>query len=206
HDGAELPGLIDKQNTASDVWADTAYRSAKNEEHLARNGLRSPPSQEAEGQADAGGHRKSQREKVQGSSRRRACPRQAKGADGACHPHHRVGQGESENRPRQSHLQHETHGLADGSACNRIIGPQRPPESQTARRSRPKSERKALAHTHSTSPPAPSPPKTWYLEVSSCIVIATCSLIECRAGEIVSSRLADLTSLACSIASLQRLA
>lgn len=41
HDGAQLPGLIDKQNTASDVWADTAYRSAKNEEHLARNGLRS---------------------------------------------------------------------------------------------------------------------------------------------------------------------
>ncbi len=41
HDGAQLPDLIDKQNTASGVWADTAYRSAKNEEHLARNGLRS---------------------------------------------------------------------------------------------------------------------------------------------------------------------
>jgi IS5 family transposase len=41
YDGAQLPDLIDKQNTASDVWADTAYRSAKNEEHLARNGLRS---------------------------------------------------------------------------------------------------------------------------------------------------------------------
>jgi len=36
-----LPDLIDKQNTASDVWADTAYRSAKNEEHMIRNGLRS---------------------------------------------------------------------------------------------------------------------------------------------------------------------
>jgi transposase, IS5 family len=41
HDGAQLADLIDKGNTASDVWADTAYRSAKNEEHLARNGLRS---------------------------------------------------------------------------------------------------------------------------------------------------------------------
>jgi IS5 family transposase len=41
HDGAQLPNLIDKQNTASDVWADTAYRSAKNEEHIIRNGLRS---------------------------------------------------------------------------------------------------------------------------------------------------------------------
>ena len=36
-----MPDRIDKQNTASDVWADTAYRSAKNEERLARNGLRS---------------------------------------------------------------------------------------------------------------------------------------------------------------------
>ena len=35
------------------------------------------PSQEAEGQADAGGYRKSQRQKVQGSGRRRTCLRQA---------------------------------------------------------------------------------------------------------------------------------
>ena len=32
HDGARLrKGLIDRENTASGVWADTAYRSAKNE-------------------------------------------------------------------------------------------------------------------------------------------------------------------------------
>lgn len=41
HDGAQLPNLIDKSNTAGDVWADTAYRSAKNEKHLVDNGLRS---------------------------------------------------------------------------------------------------------------------------------------------------------------------
>jgi len=41
HDGAQLSNLIDKSNTAGDVWADTAYRSAKNEKHLADNGLRS---------------------------------------------------------------------------------------------------------------------------------------------------------------------
>lgn len=35
HDGARLrEGLIDLQNTASDVWADTAYRSVKNEDYL----------------------------------------------------------------------------------------------------------------------------------------------------------------------------
>ena len=41
HDGALLPALISKANTASDVWADTAYRSKANEAHLAENGLRS---------------------------------------------------------------------------------------------------------------------------------------------------------------------
>jgi len=41
HDGALLPELIDKDNTASGVWADTAYRSKANEKHLTNNGLRS---------------------------------------------------------------------------------------------------------------------------------------------------------------------
>lgn len=36
HDGARLPDLISKDNTASGVWADTAYRSKKNEAFLAR--------------------------------------------------------------------------------------------------------------------------------------------------------------------------
>jgi IS5 family transposase len=41
HDGALLPELIDPNNTASDVWADTAYRSKANEEFLAGRLLRS---------------------------------------------------------------------------------------------------------------------------------------------------------------------
>ena len=41
HDGAQLPNLVSKANTASDVWADTAYRTKANERHLADNGLRS---------------------------------------------------------------------------------------------------------------------------------------------------------------------
>ena len=41
HDGAQLPHLVSKANTGSDVWADTAYRSKANERHLAGNGLRS---------------------------------------------------------------------------------------------------------------------------------------------------------------------
>jgi IS5 family transposase len=36
HDGARLrEGLIHPSNTASDVWADTAYRAAQNERYLA---------------------------------------------------------------------------------------------------------------------------------------------------------------------------
>ena len=39
HDGARLEAVLDRENTASDVWADTAYRSAKNEPMLASRGL-----------------------------------------------------------------------------------------------------------------------------------------------------------------------
>ena len=36
-----MSGLLDRTNTASGVWADTAYRSAKNEAHLAGAGFTS---------------------------------------------------------------------------------------------------------------------------------------------------------------------
>jgi IS5 family transposase len=39
HDGRELKALLDKANTASTVWADTAYRSRKNERAIAKAGL-----------------------------------------------------------------------------------------------------------------------------------------------------------------------
>jgi IS5 family transposase len=38
YDGAQLADLMDKANTASGVWADTGYRSAKNEKWLSKNG------------------------------------------------------------------------------------------------------------------------------------------------------------------------
>ena len=41
HDAALLPELIDSNNTAGDVWADTAYRSQANEKFLAGRLLRS---------------------------------------------------------------------------------------------------------------------------------------------------------------------
>jgi IS5 family transposase len=41
HGGAQLENLVDKQNTASGVWAGTAYRPAKNGTMLENSGLRS---------------------------------------------------------------------------------------------------------------------------------------------------------------------
>lgn len=41
HDGARLPDLVSKANTASAVWADTAYRSKKNEAFLERGMFKS---------------------------------------------------------------------------------------------------------------------------------------------------------------------
>jgi IS5 family transposase len=38
YDGAQLANVLDRSNTGSRVWADTAYRSAKNEEWLEKNG------------------------------------------------------------------------------------------------------------------------------------------------------------------------
>lgn len=39
YDGRALPGLLDKSNTGSGVWADTAYRSRKNEKRIIAAGL-----------------------------------------------------------------------------------------------------------------------------------------------------------------------
>lgn len=39
YDGAQLADILDKGNTASSVWADSAYRSKKNEAWLERNGF-----------------------------------------------------------------------------------------------------------------------------------------------------------------------
>ena len=41
HDGARLPEFLHEDNCASPVWADTAYRSGKNEELLASKGRKS---------------------------------------------------------------------------------------------------------------------------------------------------------------------
>ena len=63
--------LLDPDNTASAVWADTAYRSAANVALLARRGLvPAAPAAQAARQADAAAHRPRQRHAGHGSGSR----------------------------------------------------------------------------------------------------------------------------------------
>ena len=93
YEGARLrEGLLDKTNTASAVWADTAYRSKANEEFLERNGFvsrihrKKPP-----GRPMPETTRRANALKSKVRSARRACLRRAEGQDGPLHPHHRNG-------------------------------------------------------------------------------------------------------------------
>jgi transposase, IS5 family len=123
HDGAALPRLLDKANTGSRVWADTAYRSKKNEAHLKKAGLKSAI------------HRKKPRGKPMPASVAKANAAKSKvraavehdfawqkRADGTVCPHHRARTRQSENRARQSRHQHAPRGLADAKrrSCMRI--------------------------------------------------------------------------------------
>ena len=85
HDGAVVPALIDKNNTASEVWADTAYRSQANEVSRRPSLAFADPPQE--GQADASAQRPRQQSKVQGAGRDRACVCPPERANGPVHPH-----------------------------------------------------------------------------------------------------------------------
>ena len=64
------------------------------------------PSQEAQGQADAGTNRPRQRREVRRPCPDRACVRPAEGPDGAVHPHHRHRPCRDEDHARQPRLQH----------------------------------------------------------------------------------------------------
>ena len=70
YDGGQLGAVLDRDNTASEVWADTAYRSAANLGLLDRRGLK-PQFQrkKAAGQKDAGAHRPRQRHPRPGCAR-----------------------------------------------------------------------------------------------------------------------------------------
>ena len=81
YDGAQLRNVLDKENTGSKVWADTAYRSKKNEAWLEKNGYVSDTTTRSRGAADERGDFAGQQLALESSLARRAriCP--TEGAD-----------------------------------------------------------------------------------------------------------------------------
>ena len=105
YDGRELPGLLDRSNTGSSVWADTAYRSAKNEKRIAKAGLvskvhfRKPPGKpmpEPRHRANA---------PARGSGPASSMSSRTRSTAWACSSA-RSASPERQNRPRQHRLQH----------------------------------------------------------------------------------------------------
>ena len=116
-------GLLDKTNTASGVWADTAYRQRRVHK---KERLRQPcPSQKAKGARHARRDPARQQRKIENPLQGRACVRGAKGPDGFVHSHHRYCASDRENRPRQSRLQHPA--IAVPETHRRGIAPSPPP-------------------------------------------------------------------------------
>ena len=106
HDWALLPEMIDRDNTASDVWADTAYRSKANEKFLAGRLLRSQiHRKKPQGPADVTPHRPGQCPQTGGALGRRARLRPPEGANGPVHLHHRPRPSNNQDRLGQPRLQ-----------------------------------------------------------------------------------------------------
>jgi IS5 family transposase len=105
HDGARLPDLISKGNTGSGVWADTAYRSKKNEAFLAWHVQEPhPPGASRRGEPMPERIAKANAKRSAVRSAGRACVRRAKAPHGAHRAHHR-------HRPRHDQDRHGQPGL-----------------------------------------------------------------------------------------------
>ncbi len=100
HDGAQLPNLVSNNNTASSVWADTAYRSKANEQHLADNGLRSQiHRKKPAGKPMPVKQRAGEQRQIQDPIGGRARLRPAEGTHGPDRPHDRHRSRPGEDRP-----------------------------------------------------------------------------------------------------------
>ena len=108
HDGGRLrEGLIQRANTARDVWADSAYRSAENEAWLTEHGMTSRIHRPgAQGAADAPADPPGQRPPRGRPRADRARLRPPEGAHGAGDPNHRPGPGPRHRHPGEPGLQH----------------------------------------------------------------------------------------------------
>ena len=99
---------IDKTNTASGVWADTAYRSAANETFLNKNGFISHiHRKKPKGRAMPETMRRANNAKSK-SARLSSMYSASKGSDGAIHQNYRDRPSNDQDRNGQSRLQHQT--------------------------------------------------------------------------------------------------
>jgi hypothetical protein len=113
HDGARLEEVLDRANTASEVWADTAYRSAKNEVMLARWGFVSRI------------HRRKPKgkpmpERTRISNARKSRVRSAVEHAGPDDPHDRLGESPRQDWPCRPSLQHPALHLAYDTLRSRL--------------------------------------------------------------------------------------
>ena len=108
-------------NTGSTVWADTAYRSKKNEAWLEKNGYvsdihhKKPKGRPMSERTVAG-----QWPPLQDPRLRRACLRAAESPHGPVRAHHRHRAGQDEDRHGQPRLQPHALRLAPGANCARM--------------------------------------------------------------------------------------
>src|SRR4051812_12616808 len=126
HDSQTLEALLDPHNTASDVWADTAYRPKEGEEKLAEKGLRSRIHRRA-----SRGKPLSQRAQEASRTRSKVRARRARlrpsahqhGREDRAHDRPRKSQGE--DRPDEPRVQHQPLGLPGADGHARIAGGRR---------------------------------------------------------------------------------
>ena len=113
-DGARLrEGLIDPNNTAGDIWADSAYRSRANETYLDKHDRTSRiHHKEVAKQGDAQGHVANQWQEIESPRRRRARLRRAEASHGPVRPDHRYRQSRGHHHVHQHGLQYEEMVLA----------------------------------------------------------------------------------------------
>jgi hypothetical protein len=97
-------GLLDKANTASGIWADTAYRSAA-KAFLTKNGFVSHiHRRKPKGRTMPEVTRRANKREIKNPLACRARVRRAEGAVGFVHPHHRHRTGDDQDRPPKPRL------------------------------------------------------------------------------------------------------
>jgi hypothetical protein len=123
HDGSQLGAVLDANNTASGVWADTAYRSNANVEMLDRRGLR-PEFQRGKSRGKPMPAHISRGDATRaGAQPGRACVRHREASHGLGRAQHRPGARHGADHPRDPRLQHAPAGLDRRETRARVTGP-----------------------------------------------------------------------------------